>query len=72
MKKETLRRLFLFFQQLHARFPVGEILRDQRVEGGGVVVVADVRKLMDDDIVDGLGRIEHKPPGKADAVFAAA
>ena len=62
----------LFFQQLHARFPVGEILRDQRVESGGVVMVANMRKLVDDDIVDGLGRIEHEPPGKANAVFTAA
>lgn len=62
----------LFLQQLYPLAPVGHVALNERVERGGVVVVADVRELVDDDIVDGFARILHQPPGKADAVFAAA
>ena len=37
-----------------------------------MVVVTDVRELVDDDIVNGLGWVLHQPPGKAKAVFPTA
>ena len=55
-----------------ARPPVGQIGFHLAVEGGGVVVVANVRQLMDHHVFNGGLGIGHQVEGEAETVFAGA
>ena len=55
----VLRRLFSP-KELFSGFLVGQVPADEGMECGGVVFVLDVGELVDDDVVDGFGRIVCK------------
>ena len=59
-------------QQLHALAVVRQDAAEQGVEARAVVVMRDMAELMHHHEVNGLVGVLHEPPGKANAVFAAA
>ena len=59
-------------QFFSAVFPVRQDAGDDGPKRAGVVKVFQVRKLMYDNVVNGIGRGHHEPPGKCQAACGCA
>ena len=64
--------LLLLFKQFSAVLVVGHIMLHKCPKRFSVVVVLNMCKLVQNNVINSFGRISHKQAGKANRIFAAA